>query len=115
MTVLTKPPRARTDLRQSRTLRTALVLCFLWLGLGLHPETRAAFLTPGNLSNITAQVAELVIIGVGMTFVVLTGGIDLSVGAGTAFFGVISATLQIDHGPTARAAIPAAPAASGVI
>jgi D-xylose transport system permease protein len=112
MTVLTKPPRARTDLRQSRTLRTALVLCVLWLGLGLHPETRAAFLTPGNLSNISAQVAELVIIGVGMTFVVLTGGIDLSVGAGMAFFGVIAATLQIDHHQPAWVAILAALAAS---
>src|SRR5688500_7601081 len=115
MTVLTKPPRARTDLRQSRTLRTALVLCFLWLGLGLHPETRAALLTPGNLSNISAQVAELVIIGVGMTFVVLTGGIDLSVGAGMAFFGVIAATLQIDHHQPAWVAILAALAASVVI
>jgi D-xylose transport system permease protein len=115
MTVLTKPPRARTDLRQSRTLRTALVLCFLWLGLGLHPETRAAFLTPGNLSNISAQVAELVIIGVGMTFVVLTGGIDLSVGAGMAFFGVIAATLQIDHNQPAWVAILAALAASVVV
>jgi D-xylose transport system permease protein len=78
----------------------------------VHPETREAFLTPGNLSNITAQVAEILIIGVGMTFVVLTGGIDLSVGAAMAFFGVIAATLQLDHHQPAAVAIAAALGAS---
>jgi D-xylose transport system permease protein len=95
-------------LRHSRSLRTTLVLLALWAGLALYPETREAFLTPGNLSNITAQVAEIVIISVGMTFVVLTGGIDLSVGAAMALFGVIAATLQIDHGQPAAVAIVAA-------
>jgi D-xylose transport system permease protein len=95
-------------LRHSRSLRTTLVLLALWAGLALYPETSAAFLTPGNLSNITAQVAEIVIISVGMTFVVLTGGIDLSVGAAMALFGVIAATLQIDHGQSAGVAIVAA-------
>jgi D-xylose transport system permease protein len=99
-------------LKTSRTLRTAFVLIVLWAGLALYPETRAAFLTPGNLSNITAQIAELVIISVGMTFVVLTGGIDLSVGAGMALFGVIAATLQIDHHVAAPYAILAALVAS---
>ncbi len=94
--------------RESRTVRTALVLLGLWCILGIHPDTREAFLTPGNLSNVTAQVAEIVIIGVGMTFVVLTGGIDLSVGAAMALFGVVAATLQIDHRQSAAIAILAA-------
>jgi D-xylose transport system permease protein len=95
-------------LRDSRTARTGMVLFALWCVLGLHPDTREAFLTPGNLSNVTAQVAEIVIIGVGMTFVVLTGGIDLSVGAAMALFGVVAATLQIDHHQPAAVAIIAA-------
>jgi ribose/xylose/arabinose/galactoside ABC-type transport system permease subunit len=98
--------------RTPRTLRVTLVLIVLWAGLALYPETRGAFLTPGNLSNITAQIAELVIISVGMTFVVLTGGIDLSVGAGMALFGVIAATLQIDHHCSAPIAITAVLVAS---
>jgi D-xylose transport system permease protein len=98
--------------RSSRSLRTTVVLLVLWFGLALHPDTREAFLTPGNLSNITVQVAEIVIISVGMTFVVLTGGIDLSVGAGMALFGTIAATLQIDHGQPAAIAIVAALAAA---
>jgi len=112
-TTAPRPPHpSSANLKSSRTLRTALVLIVLWAGLALYPETRAAFLTPGNLSNITAQIAELVIISVGMTFVVLTGGIDLSVGAGMALFGVIAATLQIDHHVPAIYAILAALVAS---
>jgi D-xylose transport system permease protein len=105
-------PAATSGYSHPRTLRTALVLLLLWTGLALHPETREAFLTPGNLSNVTAQVAEIVIISVGMTFVILTGGIDLSVGAGMALFGTIAATLQIDHHQPAWVAIVAALAAS---
>jgi D-xylose transport system permease protein len=102
-------------LRESRTVRTGLVLFGLWCILGIHPDTREAFLTPGNLSNVTAQVAEIVIIGVGMTFVVLTGGIDLSVGAAMALFGVVAATLQIDHHQPAAVAILAALALAVVV
>ena len=102
-------------LRNTHTLRTAAVLIVLWGALAVHPETSGTFLTPGNLSNITAQISELVIIGVGMTFIVLTGGIDLSVGAGMAFFGVIAATMQIDHGQPAWVAILAALLASVVV
>ena len=97
-----------SDLRDSRSLRTATVLLLLWLGLAAHPETREAFLSASNLSNVTAQVAEIVIMGVGMTFVILIGGIDLSVGAGMALFGVIAAQLQIDHQQPAGVAIAAA-------
>jgi D-xylose transport system permease protein len=81
------------------------VLVVLWAGLAVYPGTRAAFLTSGNLSNITAQIAELVIVSVGMTFVVLTRGIDLSIGAGMALFGVVAATLQIEHDVPAPLAI----------
>src|SRR5260221_13875017 len=108
-----KPQPALSDLLSSRSVRTALVLISLWVGLALHPETREAFLTPGNLSNVTAQVAEIVIIGVGMTFIVLTGGIDLSVGAAMALFGVVAATLQIDHHMPAVVAILAAIGVAG--
>jgi ABC-type xylose transport system permease subunit len=104
-----------SDLVESRSLRTAAVLLLLWIGLALHPETRAAFVTSSNLSNVTAQVAEIVIMGVGMTFVILIGGIDLSVGAGMALFGVIAAQLQIDHQQPVAVAVAAALAVSLVV
>ena len=99
---------AASDVLGSRTLRTAFVLLLLWAGLATYPDTREAFLTASNLSNVTAQVAEIVIMGVGMTFVILIGGIDLSVGAGMALFGVVAALLQIDHGQPAAVAVTAA-------
>ena len=39
------------------------------------------FLTAANLSNIVVQSASTAVVAVGMTFVLLTGGVDLSVGA----------------------------------
>ncbi len=43
-----------------------------------------------------------------MTFVLLTGGIDLSVGAGMALFGTVAATRQSDYHQHAAVAIAAA-------
>jgi ribose transport system permease protein len=40
-----------------------------------------AFLTPQNLFNITRNFTFVAIIALGMTFVIITGGIDLSVGS----------------------------------
>ena len=52
-----------------------------------------AFLTPENLLNILRQNSMLGLVALGMTFVILTGGIDLSVGALLAVAGVIAANL----------------------
>lgn len=100
---------------KSRSLRMVLVLLGLWTVLAIHPETSDAFLTAGNFSNLTAQVAEIVIIGVGMTLVVLIRGIDLSVGAGMALTGVIAAKLQIDADQPAIVAVLAGVAAAAAI
>ena len=97
-----------SELANSRTARTAVVLFLLWIALAVHPGTREAFLTSSNLSNITAQIAEIVIVGVGMTLVILIAGIDLSVGAGMALFGVVAAELIVDFHQPAWVAIAAA-------
>ena len=52
------------------------------------------FLTTNNIINILLQVAITTIIGVGMTFVILTGGIDLSVGAIVALAIVVMAVVH---------------------
>ena len=51
------------------------------------------FLTPENLLNVLRQNSMLGLIALGMTFVILTGGIDLSVGSLLAVAGVIAANL----------------------
>ena len=52
-----------------------------------------SFLHPANLLNVARQSALIGIIAIGMTFVILTGGIDLSVGAILAVTGVATALL----------------------
>ncbi len=48
------------------------------------------FLTTGNLLNVSLQVSITAIIAAGMTFVILTGGIDLSVGSLLALAGILT-------------------------
>ncbi len=49
------------------------------------------FLTPSNLLNIARQTSINAIIAIGLTFVIIAGGIDLSVGSMLAFAGVVTA------------------------
>ncbi|HZH32624.1 MAG TPA: ABC transporter permease [Pyrinomonadaceae bacterium] len=51
------------------------------------------FLTEENLVNVLRQNSMLGLVALGMTFVILTGGIDLSVGSLMAVAGVVAATL----------------------
>ncbi|MCM3315458.1 ribose ABC transporter permease [Rummeliibacillus sp. G93] len=52
-----------------------------------------SFLTATNIFNVLRQVSISALIAFGMTFVILTGGIDLSVGSTLALTGAISAGL----------------------
>lgn len=54
----------------------------------LEPES---FATVNNARNLATNAAILLVIAVGMTFVIITAGIDLSVGAILVFSGVVSA------------------------
>lgn len=51
------------------------------------------FVSPKLFSNLLQDNAYLLVLAVGMTFVVITGGIDLSVGAVVALVGLVIATL----------------------
>ncbi len=65
------------------------------------------FLTWGNILNVLRQTSINSIIAAGMTFVVLTGGIDLSVGSTLAFTGAVAAMLIGSGYPTIVAVIGA--------
>lgn len=52
-----------------------------------------SFLTVANITNVFTQVSVNAIIAVGMTFVILTGGIDLSVGSTLAISGALGASI----------------------
>jgi simple sugar transport system permease protein len=55
------------------------------------------FLLPGNLLNLIRQLAPLLVVAVGMTFVITTGGIDLSVGSIAALTNAVAA-IALLHG-----------------
>lgn len=57
-----------------------------------------SFATAGNLENIAVSSAFLAIVALGMTFVIVSGGIDLSVGSVFALGGVLAAWGS-QHGP----------------
>ena len=53
-----------------------------------------SFVSSSNARNVATDAAVLLVLAVGMTFVIVTAGIDLSVGAVLVFSGVISARLM---------------------
>jgi ribose transport system permease protein len=57
-----------------------------------------SFVSSSNARNVTTDAAVLLVLAVGMTFVIVTAGIDLSVGAVLVFSGVISARLMNEVG-----------------
>jgi simple sugar transport system permease protein len=63
------------------------------------------FVSPGNMSALLLDNAYLMVIAVGMTFVILTAGIDLSVGSVMAFTGILLSSLLSDGTP-AVVAVP---------
>jgi ribose transport system permease protein len=63
-----------------------LILIILAVGISLVTPN---FLKPGNISNILAQTAVIAIVAIGQHVVILTRGIDLSVGSNLALAAVV--------------------------
>ncbi|MDK0630818.1 ribose ABC transporter permease [Clostridium perfringens] len=66
------------------------------------------FLSISNITNVFTQVSVNAIIAIGMTFVILTGGIDLSVGSTLAISGAVGASIVKSTGNVFLAIIVAA-------
>ena len=60
--------------------------------------TSKEFLTVHNLTNVVRQVSIFAIIGTGMTFVIITAGIDLSVGSLLALTSCVAMTVIDETG-----------------
>jgi ribose transport system permease protein len=76
-----------------------IVLCALiplaeYFVLGQDPK----FLTPGNLAAIARQTAVITIMAMGMTMVMVSGGIDLSVGSIIGLAGVVGSMAMVKGG-----------------
>ncbi len=84
------PAPRRHRLHHARELGTVAGLLALCLALWIATPH---FATVSNLVNVVEQSAIIGIVAAGMTFVILTGGIDLSVGSIVALSGIALGTL----------------------
>jgi simple sugar transport system permease protein len=86
--------RARTFLDRHAAMMPTFAALVIFVALLLGAEIHFGnFLTPRNMSALLLDNAYLLILAVGMTFVIVTGGIDLSVGSVMAFTGIWCADL----------------------
>jgi simple sugar transport system permease protein len=111
-TTTTAPPRARvaaygrTFLDRHSSLMPTFAALFIFVLLLIVAQAHFGnFVTPLNMSALLLDNAYLLILAVGMTFVIVTGGIDLSVGSVMAFTG-ISAAVLLGDGHSAAVVIP---------
>src|SRR5215211_7641997 len=71
----------------------ALIVVFVFLSLA-----SPVFLSADNLFNIGSQTAVVAVIAIGMTLVIITAGIDLSVGSVAALSGVLGVMMMAQAG-----------------
>jgi ribose/xylose/arabinose/galactoside ABC-type transport system permease subunit len=86
--LMTPEPAAPWKQRLGGVLRPWLTLALVCALFSLHPDFRRIFWTASNLPDVLQQSARNVVLAVGMSFVILTGGIDLSIGSVLALSGV---------------------------
>ncbi len=79
--------------------RHGVLIVFILL-VGFMLVSKPTFGTYQNLINVLQQNSIIGIIACGMTFAIIVGGFDLSVGSVTALASVVGATLMIDLGVT---------------
>ncbi len=82
---------------QFSAIATLVILVVLVIGASIASPD---FLTGPNISNVSRQVVGVGVMSMGMLLVVLTGGIDLSVGSVAALSSVVTAMLIPEHGLT---------------
>lgn len=96
--------------RYGRQIILAVILLIQMIVLGrMSPN----FVEPRNLLDMSTHMAEAGIIAIGMTFIIMTGGIDLSVGSLLALCGVVFGYLAAPLGIWPAAAVALAAGAVG--
>src|SRR5436309_15737123 len=91
-----------------------LGLALVILVFSLLMESPARYLSPFNLRIVLSQTVIVAVGAIGMTLIIISGGIDLSVGATIALTGVVAA-LAIGAGWPPSLAVAAAVLAGGLV
>src|SRR3982751_4430315 len=115
------------DVKQSRTVFSASLLqswlnrlgpvlgLLLVIGIfSLLVDTPGRLLSPNNLRIVLSQTVIVAIGAIGMTLIIISGGIDLSVGSTIALTGVVTA-LAINAGFSPALALAAGIFVGGVV
>src|SRR5690606_15250799 len=79
-------------------------LAVLLIGCLVATALSDRFLSTGNLTNVLLQASIFVVLAIGMTFVIITGGFDLSVGSTAAMSSCIAAYVMLEFGVAAGVA-----------
>ena len=92
-----------------------LGLAFVIAVFCVKPEVRAVFLTGGNFKIIITQTVIVALGALGMTLIIVSGGIDLSVGSIVALTSVVGAKLLSLPQPWSTPAVIAATVLAGAV
>lgn len=79
-------------------LKNRAIYVFLLLMLVFFSIVNSNFMTVSNLLNVAKQVSILGIASVGMTYVILLGGIDLATGSIISFVNIVAAYFMVNVG-----------------
>jgi ribose transport system permease protein len=90
-----EPPSRWTRIATANVLWIFLILCGLVVAFTI---LNSAFVQPFNIRSIFSDNSSLIVLAIGMTFVIVTAGIDLSVGAVLIFSGVIAGKTMLAFG-----------------
>ena len=78
----------------------ALILIILAVGTLVQIRTGGSFLTASNLNELMREASMLLMVSIGMMIVIVSGGIDLSVGSVMGLAGMIAVLVLRDHRET---------------
>jgi ribose transport system permease protein len=92
-TAAVRPPRHFHVNLQALGIFIAAAVIFVIFGV-----LNSNFLTVGNLRDVAVSACVNALIGIGLTFVIITGGIDLSVGSIASLVGIVSANMMVHSG-----------------
>src|SRR3954463_5659626 len=97
-------PRSAADMKPSWNIAGQIPLITLVLLCCLTALMTSRFLSQLNLTNILVQSSIMAVIAMGMTFVIVGGGFDLSVGSTAALAGCVAAMVMLEAGIAAGVA-----------
>lgn len=90
-------------LRRNFAAQPALIFCVILVAIGAAQSS--SFVSPFNLGNLVIQIAPLLLVALGQTYAVGSGGLDLSVGAIVSLVAVVTAVLLTPLGIPAAVAV----------